>query len=38
VERMNHRMEILGGIRAEECGRVLKKFFEAKRVGIKPAP
>jgi tRNA(adenine34) deaminase len=38
VERMNHRMEILGGIRAEECGRVLKKIFEAKRVGIKPAP
>ena len=36
MERTNHRMEILGGIRAEECGRVLKNFFEAKRAGIKP--
>jgi tRNA(adenine34) deaminase len=35
MERTNHRMEILGGIRAEECGRVLKKFFEAKRAGVK---
>ena len=36
MERTNHRMEILGGIRAEECGRVLKNFFEAKRAGLKP--
>ena len=36
VERTNHRMEILGGIRAEECGRVLKNFFKAKRAEVKP--
>ncbi|MCJ7563981.1 MAG: tRNA adenosine(34) deaminase TadA [Candidatus Aminicenantes bacterium] len=36
MERTNHRMEILGGIRAEECGRVLKNFFKAKRAGLKP--
>ena len=37
MERTNHRMEILGGVLAEECGRVLKKFFEAKRAGVKLA-
>jgi tRNA(adenine34) deaminase len=36
VERTNHRMEILGGVLAEECGRVLKNFFKVKRAGIKP--
>ena len=35
LERMNHRMEIQGGVRAEECGRVLKDFFKAKRAGVK---
>jgi tRNA(adenine34) deaminase len=29
--RMNHRPEIQGGLLAEECGRVLKEFFRAKR-------
>jgi tRNA(adenine34) deaminase len=37
MKRTNHRMEILGGVLAEECGRVLKKYFEAKRAGVKPA-
>lgn len=27
----NHRFEINGGVLAEECGAVLKTFFEAKR-------
>jgi tRNA(adenine34) deaminase len=36
MERTNHRMEILGGVLAEECGRVLKNFFKAKRAGLKP--
>ena len=35
VERTNRRMEILGGVLAEECGRVLKNFFKVKRAGIK---
>jgi tRNA(adenine34) deaminase len=27
----NHRFEINGGVLAEECGAVLRKFFESKR-------
>ena len=27
----NHRFEINGGVRANECGAVLKAFFESKR-------
>ncbi|MGB7294358.1 MAG: tRNA adenosine(34) deaminase TadA [Candidatus Aminicenantales bacterium] len=29
--KMNHRPEIKGGVLAEECGRILKEFFKAKR-------
>jgi tRNA(adenine34) deaminase len=29
--KMNHRPEIKGGVSAEACGRVLKKFFRARR-------
>ena len=36
MERTNHRIEILGGVLAEECGRVLINFFKPKRAGIKP--
>ncbi len=28
---LNHRVELLGGVRAEECGELLKGFFEARR-------
>ena len=28
---MNHRAEVLGGVRAEECGALLKKFFQERR-------
>jgi len=31
VERTNHRMEILGGVLAPECGRLLKDFFRSRR-------
>jgi len=34
-EKMNHRMEILGGLLADECGRVLKDFFKTKRVRVR---
>mgnify|MGYP003770746987 CR=1 FL=1 len=27
----NHRVEVVGGIRAEECGAILKEFFARKR-------
>jgi tRNA(adenine34) deaminase len=29
--RLNHRPEVRGGVRAEECGAVLREFFEARR-------
>jgi tRNA(adenine34) deaminase len=31
LARLNHRPEIKGGVLAEECGRVLKKFFISRR-------
>lgn len=30
--RLNHRLEVLGGILEQECGQVLKDFFRRKRV------
>jgi tRNA(adenine34) deaminase len=29
--KLNHRPEVQGGVRAEECGALLKGFFEARR-------
>lgn len=29
--RVNHRPEVLGGVLEEECGEVLRKFFESQR-------
>lgn len=29
--RLNHRMEIASGVLAEECGSLLRSFFQAKR-------
>jgi len=31
IERMNHPLEIEGGILAEECGKILRAFFANKR-------
>ncbi len=31
LEGMNHRVEIVGGVLAEECGNILKDFFKTKR-------
>ena len=31
--RLNHRMEVTAGVRAEECGRVLSQFFAELRRG-----
>ena len=33
--RWNHVPEVRGGVLAEECGRVLTEFFEARRVDMK---
>lgn len=30
-ESLNHRIAIKGGVLAEECGKILKSFFENKR-------
>jgi len=29
--RLNHAPEVRGGVRAEECGRVLSEFFASRR-------
>jgi tRNA(adenine34) deaminase len=29
--RLNHRPEVLGGVREEECGTILRHFFQARR-------
>ena len=29
--RLNHRVEVVGGVRADECGLLLQRFFEAQR-------
>jgi tRNA(adenine34) deaminase len=29
--RLNHRIEVVGGVLEEECGELLKNFFRAKR-------
>ena len=29
--KMNHRIEVVGGVLAEECGALLKQFFAARR-------
>jgi tRNA(adenine34) deaminase len=31
--RANHRVEVVGGVREEECTRLLVDFFERRRVG-----
>ncbi|MDI6750762.1 MAG: tRNA adenosine(34) deaminase TadA [Rhodocyclaceae bacterium] len=30
-ERLNHHAEVVGGVRAEECGALLSAFFAARR-------
>ena len=29
--RLNHQVEVISGVRAEECGRVLRRFFQRRR-------
>ena len=35
--RLNHRMEVVAGVRADECGRLLTGFFEKIRRGDREA-
>jgi tRNA(adenine34) deaminase len=30
-ERLNHRVEVRGGVRLEECREMLRRFFKEKR-------
>lgn len=30
--RLNHRPEVVAGVRADECGALLRRFFEVRRV------
>ncbi len=32
--RLNHRPEVVGGLMAEECGEILKRFFVSRRMGL----
>lgn len=34
--RLNHRVDVVAGVRAEECGGVLTDFFAARRAGRQP--
>ncbi len=29
--RLNHRPEVVGGVREEECASLLREFFQARR-------
>jgi tRNA(adenine34) deaminase len=29
--RLNHRVELTSGVRAQECGDLLREFFRARR-------
>jgi tRNA(adenine34) deaminase len=33
--RLNHRAEVVAGVLAEECGRLLSQFFQQKRLAAK---
>lgn len=32
--RLNHRPEVVGGLMAEECGELLKRFFQSRRISL----
>lgn len=36
-ERLNHRVDVVPGVLAEECGELLRAFFRARRAGA-PGP
>ena len=37
VERLNHQTEIVGGVLADECGRLLSQFFAGRRLSASAA-
>jgi len=36
--RLNHRVEVTGGVLAEECGELLTRFFRTRRASSPPTP
>lgn len=36
--RLNHRVELADGVRAEECGNLLREFFRSRRSAAKDVP
>jgi len=32
--RLNHRPEVIGGLMAEDCAELLKRFFESRRMAL----
>jgi tRNA(adenine34) deaminase len=32
--RLNHRPEVVGGLMAEDCAELLKRFFESRRMTL----
>jgi tRNA(adenine34) deaminase len=36
--RLNHRPEVIGGIRAEECSALLQEFFDSRRRRVRGSP
>lgn len=32
--KLNHRAEVLGGVRSEECGELLRNFFQTRRGSV----
>lgn len=34
--RLNHRVEVVSGVLAEDCGRLLTRFFQARRAQSRP--
>jgi tRNA(adenine34) deaminase len=36
--RLNHRVEVKGGVLRDDCGEILSRFFREKRVMSSPAP
>lgn len=36
--RLNHQIQVVGGVMADECGAVLRKFFAERRGSREPEP
>jgi tRNA(adenine34) deaminase len=36
--RLNHRIEVIHGVMAEECGAILRNFFAGRRDGLQVGP